>query len=365
MENLTTKLTIFAIISICALGITTRVYAGEKGCIAVFYNAKPVVIEVELPDFVGSRFQTQQFHFTNLPLNMQPNADGKYCYAPTDKRFLYVHTFYYAVKQIEFYNQFFTQLNYPLPKSLNWELVPDADGPTGGNTGLTDGQIEYSSYMPDPSVISHEIGHWLAFNTMQSNPKSLPKREGKIHFYRGLLQKLVSNKLDPMLFENTSVAESQAALLSSLYNGITREASVESFDLIEDNINNFVRIPDLLPTVRESLQATVDAPRFAAAYPKYVALIQEELKEGGDSLDVVMPYALGAVVDQPLWQAAHQFGNSTIITIYLQALHQLTDDQQLTYKKFVAALLNSANNNPTVSQFLSNEFTKRGLISGT
>lgn len=80
----------------------------SRGCIAIFQGTKPISVEVDLPNFEGGLFQTAQFRFTNLPQNMVPDDKGRYCYPSEDKRFEFVHIYYYAMKEIEDYNLIFS-----------------------------------------------------------------------------------------------------------------------------------------------------------------------------------------------------------------------------------------------------------------
>ena len=87
-------------------------HAGDaiRGRIATFQGTNPVAIDVLLPQFSDGVLRNNLVHFTSLPSNLTPDASGCFCYNVNDDRLAFVHTYYYANMEIEFYNRIFSKL---------------------------------------------------------------------------------------------------------------------------------------------------------------------------------------------------------------------------------------------------------------
>lgn len=326
-----------------------------KGCIAVFNGTTPIIVEVDLPIFTGGLFRTEQFHFSNLPKNMEPNRNGSYCYAIDDDRFAFVHSFYYAVQEIQDYNYIFTQLNLPLPKTLEWTLSLDVNNPSGGNTSISSGYIHYPKPPIDPTTLAHEIGHWIYYNVIGK------KTSYRIFTHDKNIQSI--SRINDQQIEDQQIwiDEGSANILAALDSGDTQQ-KYDNYDFFQD-LNNFVRFPDIVPTLRQTMQQMVNSPRFSIAYPSYVQDIKAEIDENKGPkpwLDLPDPYSVSAAINQPLWKAAMIYGPSKIKLVYLKSLSTLNQDKKYSYIELVMAILKSSTEiDREMTSFLMYEFNIR------
>ncbi len=343
------------ILSISCLSLTFGFQSfarAEKGCIALYQNNKPVVVEVELPHFTNGIFTTSQFSFKNLPNNMVVDGKGRYCYDVTDDRFAFVQTYYYAVTAIEDYNNIFSKLRLPLPEKLVWTLTKDVESPTTGYTGATSGAISYPTpAMIDNTSLSHEIGHWVSAAVLKDDDL----RKNNFRESNSLLAKQDNR------YASVTVAEGSADILSALHTGVTEIGKYDCYENTDD-LDEFVRYPDLLPTLRTGMLKVLSSTRFSATYPKYVEAIQDVLKTNPPSLDLPFYYFVSHLANQPLWQAAMKFGVENVKLVYIKTLSTFDTSKPYTYSDFVKAITQNAREfNPEMGDFLEAEYEKRGI----
>ncbi len=319
---------------------TTTTTTTTTGCIAIFQGTKPIAIEVVLPTFEGGVLQTKQFNFANLPKNMKPDEQGRFCYPMDDERFAFVHVYYYAVKEIEDYNKIFMKLGLPLGKTLKLTLTKEVSFPTGGSTGIEDGIITYPGTPADISVIHHEIGHWVRDNAVGrlNNP-------GEI------------------------LSQSSADFLAALHSGNTfiekDELPASAYD-----INTYVHITNALITKKQLFEIILQDPIFAARFPIPYGEIKKVLQKA--ATDPFLAEYLNtpdfdfnaSAINQPLWKAAMLYGVETIKLIYVKMLAAFKEDQNYSFTDIAQALIKNANEiNPELGEYLENEFTFRGIFN--
>jgi len=322
-----------------------------RGKIAVFQGSEPIAIEVELPRFSDGYLRTDQFHFANLPSTIKPDENGCICYTLDDDRFVFVHTFYYAVRMIEDYNKIFKRLALALPQTLEWTLAQDPDSPTSGFTELIKGTLRYPKPALDPSTLAHEIGHWIHYSAA-----------GRDHFGS-------ANPFELARALTKGVEEGSANFLAALYTGITRIGKYDSYEFDTD-IDRFVRFPDHVPSTKKGLEdlAQNKFSQFAFHYPKFFASLQSMLDTlpanpiAAEYLNLPDPYRASSAFTQPVWAASVIYGTDILKMIYVKALSQLNQDQNYTYQDLTRALRDvAAEFNPEVGNYLSQEFALRGI----
>lgn len=310
-----------------------------KGCIAVFQGTAPISIEVELPAFSGGILQTNQFRFANLPKNMTTDEKGRYCYSMDDERFAFVHTFYYAVNEIEDYNRIFTKLGLPLGKTLEWTLSKNPVSlPTMGSTGITQGEISYT-YPPNPSTLQHEVGHWVHFNAIGHD------KVGSSEFTNG-----------------------SADLLAVIHSGNSIMQKYEGYGSFYD-INSFIRFPDHVVTTGQYFEQIVQDPILASRYPIYVDSIKSQLERA--KTDPIISKLLNSpdiyinsfAINQPLWEAAISYGFDKIKILYVKTISMLNERRDYSYSELAQALIKNAQEiNPELSSYLKQEYKARGIL---
>ena len=312
----------------------------HKGCVAIFHESTPISIEVDLPEFKGGTLQTTQFQFTNKPTNLQPDESGRYCYHMSDPRFAFVHTFYYAVKEIEDYNRIFGKLGIPLKKTLSWHVLKNATHPS---TGTATGGVTYPETAPDPSLIQHEIGHWV--------------------------QAVANQECENC--NSDSLSEGSANLLAALHSGDSIIGRHDGYAFAYD-INLFVRLPDYIITYRNTLERIIEDPITERKYPAEIKQIRDmfELAKTNPDMEAWMrsenPYTTSDAINQPLWFAAINFGAESIKLIYVKTLSMLNKKQEYTYSEVAQITLQNANEvNPAIASYLTNEYIKRGVLTST
>lgn len=332
------------IFSLCLLLSITKAMAlqqSARGCIAVFQGTVPIKIKVQLPHFDDGIFQTKQFSFANLPSNMVPDANGDYCYPMVDDRFAYVQAYYYAVQEIEDYNQIFRELGLPLGKTLVWTLIKMPGMPTMGETGLTSGVINYSSPVLDPSILAHEVGHWVRFNA--------------------------GNIPDNSKF-NSYNSEGSADILGALHSGNTIFGKYDG--AVESDVDTYIRFPDHVISSWQEAENLINNPIVQQRYPMLEALFQAGLDKAKKNPQEeyamkhdLNSYASSAIITQPLWSAALIYGFDTIKKLYIFTASELNQPRSYCFNDFAKALVTNAYSfNPSLSDYLETQYRERGLF---
>lgn len=311
-----------------------------KGCIAIFQGPTPISIEVELPPFSGGIFRTDQFHFSNLPQNMIPDNSGRYCYSMQDDRFAYVQAYYYAVKQIQDYNEIFKKLGLPLGKTLDWTVTKETSLPPFGDTSLLQGHITYTNPVIDPNLIQHEIGHWVHQNA-----------------------KGVDGGGD----------EGAANLLAVLHSGNPIQGKVDGYygNLISYDVDTFVQSPNHMLSTMQYYKQVLQDPIFSKKFPAFTNAIQSQLELAEKDPDFAAllnepnPYTSSSIINQPLWQATMLYGVETIKLLYIKTIAtSLNQARPYSFSEIANALIAQASvMKPELSSYLKREYNLRGLLN--
>lgn len=315
--------------------------------IGVWHNNQPVAVNAMLPEFINGILENDLIQIENVPDNFVKDVNDCYCFDINDERFAYVHAYYYATRQIQEYNFLLHSLGLRKIKNLVIHLQKSPIGVMPHGSADWDGEINISYSRPafDISFMAHEIGH-------------------EIHGL--LIGKKIQDvfKIPPddwtFLYHKLGIIEGAANLLSSLHLGSLSIGKYDWYDA-EINIDNFIRFPDLVPTVKDGFIWKIDSIIFSTHYPETVKLLKKELEESHfpEILNQPDPYVVSAVINQPLWNASIRFGIRTIQELLLEALANFKDLG--SYSDFANTLIVIASKNPEMQHYLKSEFLKRGL----
>jgi hypothetical protein len=324
--------------------------AVSVGCVATWSNDKPIVIEVPIQATEVKVFGNNQVTFPNAPQNLKSQGGARpWCFPIDDERFAYVHTLYYATQQIDRFQKLATKLGVQPLNPIAFDLVKvDREMPAGGSQH---GSIMLRIPVPaiDPTVIAHEVGH-------------------EIHYHMAgfFVDQLVGTSMKESKWqramEQLGVIEGTANLISALFTGQSRMGAFSYRDAAID-IDSFVRFPDVVPTVEFALSRFTGALGFRAAYPKSVQTMEEALKTPYPALKQTLnlpdAYLASAVINQPMWKAAIQFGFDRVELLYLSALRDFVNFQ--SYSDLARRLEKMSEPDVPVNTFLKSEFLRRGL----
>jgi len=324
------------------------------GHVAVWHHHRPVLKTVTLPAFAnGQYFANALLQVGPLPETIKPDAKGCFCYDVNDDRLAYVHTYYYAHQMIGGYNAILRELRLPQLHGVVITLTKDTASPTSGvswRKKRPQTALRFSAPAIDPFTIAHEIGHLIDYTVSARYKQN-------------------NDPLTPSLrqeAEQDGVAEGTANILAALELGSSANLPFtgETLDAPPANdVDTFVRFPDLMISRRQVLRGLVGAPRFAARYPQHVAKLHESLENPLNRELLAQPdeNAASAVINQPLWQAAVRFGFKPAKVLYLKTLAGWSSPD-ISYVALGRELVILAQElGPKWSAFLSEEYRRRGL----
>ena len=347
--NVTSFLSLFSVTSaLMMFEFSQRAEATPmRGRIAVFQDILAVPIEVVLPEFSGDVLKSDLVVFANLPKDLLPDKNGCLCFELTDERFAFVHTYYHASKQLEFYNKVFSQLGLPRLPQIEIKLEPDPSMPTSGSAGISKATLTYSSPALDISSLAHEIGHFIHFNAA-----------GREHF----------GNVPPFSMEGVQhlgVKEGSANMLAALYLGVSQIGKYDGYDFYYD-IDSFIQFPDYLISKRDQLVRVLSSPKFSAKYPIFASSVQTAITQidANPTASIYYsypdPYLSSAVINQPLWRASIVFGADAIRLLYVKAISELKEFR--SYSDLANALLVAAKSRDIkLYLVLKDEYILRGL----
>jgi len=324
------------------------------GHVAVWHHYRPVLKTVVLPAFSGGQyFADALVQVGPLPETIKPDVKGCFCYDVNDDRLAYVHTYYYAHQMIADYNAILRELRLPQLRDVVITLTKDPLSPTSGvswRKKRPHTALRFSAPAIDPFTIAHEIGHLIDY-TVSARYKQNDDTVGQSLRHEA---------------EQDGVAEGTANILAAFELGSSANLpfTSETLDAPPANdVDTFVRFPDLMISRRQVLRGLVGAPRFAARYPQYIAKLHESLENPLNHELLAQPdeNAASAVINQPLWQAAVRFGFKPAKLLYLKTLAGWSSPD-VSYVALGRELVISAQElGPKWSAFLSEEYRRRGL----
>jgi len=345
-SNTLSLLALAAVLFIFALNIRAE-GAAMRGRIAVFQNNLPIPIDVTLPEFSDGLLKSDVVDIANIPVELVPDKNGCLCFDVTDDRFAFVHTYYHASKQLEFYNKIFSRLGLPRLRHIEIRLDRDTSMPTSGSAGISKATLSYSNPALDISTLAHEIGHFIHYNAAGT------ERFGDI---------------PPFTMEgaqNLGVREGSANILAALYLGVPQIGKYDSYELHTD-LDSFIRFPDYLVSMREQLVRVLSSPNFSAKYPLFVDSVRSSLRQidadptASAYYGYPDPYISSSVINQPLLKASNVFGADAIRLLYVKTISKLKEFR--SYSDLANALLETARNTDvSLFQYLRDEFILRGL----
>jgi len=326
------------------------------GHVAVWHHGRPVVKSVMLPQAIPGRIlATPLLQVSPLPDNLQPTSENCFCYDVNDDRLAVVHAFYYAHNAIVNYNQLLRELKLPQLRDTVLTLVKDASAPTMGTTSSRKSAqivIRYSSPAIDPFTIDREVGRAIL-------QMLLP------HF-RWRMASGDSPLAPRIRAEEDGIEEGTANILAALELGTAGNLAQTSDTLdapIVQDVDTFVRFPDVVMTRRQIMRELTQSPRFAARYAGYVSRLLKQLDEPQQSeyLSQLDPNVSSAIINQPLWQVAVRYGFRAAKILVLRALGSWSspDYSYVAYGRELvmqAQLMGSK-----WADVLSEEYQRRGL----
>ena len=325
------------------------------GQVAVWHHGRAVVKNVALPQSLPGRvLATPTLQVSPLPDGLVLGADNCLCYDVSDDRLAAVHAYYYAYTALSNYNQILRELKLPQIRDVTLSLIKDTTMPTVATTTFKKHPsivIRYSSPTIDPFIIDREIGRII----LQS---LLP------HFR---WNSMMDNPLSPRLAaEEEGVEEGTANILAALELGAVGNVAQTSDTLdapVAQDVDSFVRLPDLVVTRRQVAKEITQAPRFAARYSSYVAKLLRTLDDTAraDYLNQLDPNMTSALINQPLWQVAVRYGFRSAKILVLRALAAWSSPDY-SYVAYGRELVMQAHlMGPKWADFLSEEYQRRGL----
>ena len=324
------------------------------GHVAVWHHHKPVLKTVVLPPFTSGHYLADALvQVGPLPESLQPDIDGCFCYDVNDDRLAYVHTYYYAHQVIADYNVLLRELRLPQLRDVVITLTKDQTRPTFGvswRKKRPHTALHFSSPALDPFTIAHEMAHLIDYTIggryKQKSQTTIPSLRQQA--------------------EEDGVAEGTASILAALELGTTGNLpyTSETLDAPPANdVDSFVRFPDLMISRRQVLRDLVSAPRFAARYAQHVYKLQQSLEDPMSRELLAQPdeNTASAVINQPLWQAAVRFGFKPAKILYLKTLAGWASPE-VGYVALGRELVITAQElGPKWAAFLSEEYRRRGL----
>lgn len=319
------------------------------GQIAVLHNRRPVAVRVALPEFLDNQLLSSPLvTMLNLPNDMLPDSTGCLCFDLNDDRFAFVHTFFHTHQIIANYNVFLAELGKPALNGVQFTLGKDDSMPTTGSASLRDvPRIGMTSPTPAVEVftIAHEVAHLVDYRIGNRPTPAFANLKSES--------------------EEAGVTEGTANILAALHLGMSGipAFTADSLDSPQPNVDTFIRFPDLLITRRDVMQGMIDAPLFSARYPTFINIIRDNLANPDLDLYLNEPdeYSSSAVINQPLWQAATQFGFATMKKLYLRTLANW-HEEQVNYNTLAKQLVDEAKViSEDFSRSLELQFRQRGL----
>ncbi len=326
------------------------------GHVAVWHHGRPVVKSVLLPQSIPGRvLATPILQVNPVPDNLQPTSENCYCYDVNDDRLAAVHAFYYAHNAIANYNQILRELKLPQLRDTVLTLVKESAAPTmGATSSRKTAQIllRYSSPAIDPFTIDREVGRAVL-------QMLLP------HFrWRTTAS---DSALSPRLrAEEDGMEEGTANILAALELG-TSGSLAQTTDTLDapivQDVDTFVRFPDVVVTRRQIVKEFIQSPRFAARYSFYVSKLLKQLDDPAlnDYLNQLDPNVASAIINQPIWQVAVRYGFRSAKILVLRALGSWSSPDY-SYVAFGRELVMQAQiMGSKWADVLSEEYQRRGL----
>jgi hypothetical protein len=324
-----------------------------EGQIATLHNRRPIALKVNLPEFdLGQPFSSALVTMIDLPSNMIPDASGCFCFDLSDDRFAIVHGYYHAHTTIASYNRLLAEIGMPPLTGVQFKLARDTTIPTTGSASLRR-VPKIDMTFPTPAVevftLVHEIGHLIDYHIS-------PRHQDSSQPWGGMRSDA----------EEGGVGEGTANLLAALHLGTTGPPlfTDDALDSPPANdIDTFIRFPDLVIKRRDVFESIANAPRFAARYAEFVESIRVNLENPDmrEYLDQPDEYASSAVINQPLWQAAVKFGFNSVRRLYLRTLAQW-QGTEVNYSTLARQLIDQARTeSPDLGAELRAAYAERGL----
>ena len=359
----------FALLALVCVGFSQQLFSSEivTGKVAVRHDSTPFPVKVVLFSDASSVLKNKRLSFSNAPIDFKPDSSGCFCFDIDDERFAFVHAYYHANRQITEVNRILNHLLLPPIEGVTLSLNQNSSGvATYGSTSF-DGRsisIGYAHPAMDISILAHEVGHVIHMQLMDGPIPELLGMPGK-------LEDISVEEYRTINFQ-AGVYEGAAQLSAVFYTLDSRIGRYAALDAAME-MDNFVRFPDLVPTIKWYHTRRVNAPLFSTAYPNTVEISKVILGDSLDpppfpphlfhlikaSMDWPEPYTASAAIVQPLLWAAREFGRVNVMEIYLKSLSSLKHWRG--YRDWAQMILDKATT-PEIKEFLKYEFDQRGLL---
>lgn len=302
------------------------------------------VEEVPLEPFTDGPFSNALVHMRNVPAGVLPDADGCYCFSETDQRFAFGHAYTHVTRALRTYNAHLAELGVAPVTNVGVEIRMAEEGnPSLGSTQASLDEdiwfyVSTASPVVDTSVLIHELGHVI---DMRVRSVDAPAR---------------GDSGVPL-----NLSETIPTLVAALALNVERFAEYSWLDASLD-MRRELRYPDLLVTERELFSRMIAAPRFAAANPAWIGMLEQALADDEDRrYDGPDPYSNAALVVGPMLDAAKACGSDAARRLTLAAIHALPHGADLGW--FAQSLIEQAPEHCAAgAAALKSTLTNRGLL---
>ncbi len=264
-----------------------------------------------------------------LPIpDIAPPEDGQCSFEADDPRFVYLHTFVYATRAIEGFNEALVAEGFdPLPR-IEVRLGHYPDLPATGFASATTIDLDWGFPELDAGLIAHELGH-----TVDDHLLSFADQysEGAADLYAALVTE------DPQIYR------------------------LHNYDVVPDGVDTFLHA-DALPTWRQYFESLLAAVRYWEVYAPFAReQIEEELESAGPDYDTPHLYSAAPVVSQPIWQLQDSGLSSTDVLGFVFRARADLDDEP-TFSDAAQTFINAACDDPRVdAAALLEAYRERGL----
>jgi hypothetical protein len=316
------------------------------GQVAVWSGDKYAVRELSLEAEAGDSLSNSKLWINNLPTTVIADKNGCFCFDEKDERFVYVNAFYYGNKQLAFYNRLLKKLGANDLPRLAVDLQKLAGIAPSGSSGNGKVSVTYANFLLDHSILAHEIGHEIHYHLMGTTPQEWRSKYGS---------------RDPAIkLQQSGILEGTANILAALWLKNSRIGFASYFDMASD-VDRYVTYPVDDYTVGGVIRRKLSSEPFQINYPRTALDLRNALNDPALKEILIQPdpYWASALINQPIWHAAEEFGRKRIIALILVSLRSFVDFK--TYQDFAGKIVNAADKEPEIQRFFDREFLERGI----
>ena len=327
-------------LSVYLFAASLSALSAEFGSILIHENGNSKISKLEIPASENGLLQNRFVIFENAP-ELKRDSNNCFCYPADDIRFAYVQAYYHITKQLIFFEKKLKPLNFSIKEPLRVKLTQVPGQQTWGMVPEENVlELEFPTPDFDYSLLAHEVAHTI-HHLMGASP-------------------YISTEEATWIY-NQGVSEGTANILAALY---LNSPVISEFSPVKNSVDLFVREPDMIYTNRKQYEVALANPNLWKTFPEWANKIksffeEQQVSEDAYELDLPSPYFHSNILNQPLWLASQKFGRDKIIDIYLRVVADTSPVK--SYSDFAQRILKQASFDRLISNFLFDEFTKRGL----